>query len=258
METSNREDTMTKSAANKAVKPAPARRMAKQASAPGMPVSISEIAASGADLGNGYVLIKLHDRPRSKSTAKDTPSVATSLKLPGVPLVPADEVRKLFHRFEDLVRAKPTAAKRTAVRSLAAPMPRLLAANQDLLKQFESGEFERREDLKAAGQLVGSGELAERLGVSRQAITKAVQDLRMFSLDGSGGKKLYPAFFASSQLDRGVLESVSKKLGKLAGPSKWQFFTSPRFSLDGRTPIEALESGHLDAVMAAAGAFVEA
>jgi hypothetical protein len=130
--------------------------------------------------------------------------------------------------------------------------------NQALIEDLTGRAFERREELRCEGKLLSSVELAKRLGLTRQAVTNAVRELRMFSLEDKSGKKLYPAFFAWSDLDRSDLEKVTKRLGQLPGESKWQFFSNPRLSHNGQTPIEALTNGHLDAVMAAAGSFAEA
>lgn len=129
--------------------------------------------------------------------------------------------------------------------------------NQEFLDRFGKKELERRAELEEKGELIGSRDLAERIGLSRQAITKAVHDLRMFSLDGALGRKLYPAFFADDSIDRHQLQAVSRELENLAGSSKWQFFTNPRLSLGKKTPIEALRNGKYHEVLAAAKAFRE-
>lgn len=131
-------------------------------------------------------------------------------------------------------------------------------ANRDFLDRFAKNELEHRAKLAEQGQLVDSGVLAERMGLTRQAINKAVADMRMFALVGVSGKKHYPAFFADDSLDRRQLQAVSKELGHLAGSSKWQFFTNPRLSLGKKTPVEALRKGKYSEVLAAAAAFREA
>jgi hypothetical protein len=62
----------------------------------------------------------------------------------------------------------------------------------------------------------------------------------------------FPYFFADEKYPRRALEKVSKALGKLPGARKWQFFTTPRISLNGKTPLEALSKGQVDAVLSAA------
>jgi hypothetical protein len=48
---------------------------------------------------------------------------------------------------------------------------------------------------------------------------------------------------------------MAKRLGKLPGWSKWQFFTTRKGSLGGATPLDALKRGQFDDVEAAAEAF---
>lgn len=79
----------------------------------------------------------------------------------------------------------------------------------------------------------------------------------MFTLEGPAGKKVFPAFYSDPRLDRRVLERVSKELGQLPGPSKWQFFTTGKVSLDGKSPLEAISEGQVSRVLAAATAFRE-
>lgn len=130
-------------------------------------------------------------------------------------------------------------------------------ANKAFLTQFAKKEKASLLRLAAIGDLVNTQQLAERLGVTPQAIYKAVRDMRMFSLDVGGRTKLYPAFFADKRLERIQLETICKELDRLPGTSKWQFFTNPRLSLSKSNPLDALRKGKFDAVMAAAKAFKE-
>jgi hypothetical protein len=50
---------------------------------------------------------------------------------------------------------------------------------------------------------------------------------------------------------------VSKALGDLPAAAKWDFFMTPRVSLQNKMPLEALAMGNVVAVMAAAQAFAE-
>jgi hypothetical protein len=115
----------------------------------------------------------------------------------------------------------------------------------------------RFEALLAQGELLESAAFQQRAGITRQALSKAIQARRMFYLD-VGGVRAYPAFFLDSTLQRVQLEAVSKLLGDLSGGSKWLFFTSPKGSLanaetgQARTPIQALRDGDLERVKKAA------
>jgi hypothetical protein len=95
------------------------------------------------------------------------------------------------------------------------------------------------------------------LEVSPQAESKALKAGRLFALEGSGGRPLYPAFYSDGKVSRRVLETVTPALGDIPASSKWQFFTTPKASLGGATPLLALQRGDLQAVMATAAGFVE-
>lgn len=220
--------------------------------------SIKKIGARGVKLGEGFVLIKI-DVPKGASLrAKGTVLALEPQQLPGVPPVSSTELEELLARFAasrelkaNSKRGKPANASKTDATS--SPQE-----NQAFLTRFAANEMANRTRLEKQGELVSSQALADQMGITRQAITKAVKDLRMFALDGIAGQKLYPAFFADPTLDRSQLSKVSKELGQLAGPSKWQFFTSPRSSLGRSSPIDALRKGKFADVLVAATAFKEA
>ncbi len=111
-----------------------------------------------------------------------------------------------------------------------------------------------KQSLVEQGEVVTSAEMCQALNVSRQAIYKAVASNRLFYLE-QGGDYYYPVFFADPTLDRKTLEKVSKTLGNLSGSEKWQFFTRPKGSLSGKTPLEALKAGLVDDVLNAAAGF---
>jgi hypothetical protein len=113
-----------------------------------------------------------------------------------------------------------------------------------------------RRALAAAREVVSARALSDRLQVSPQALSKATRLSRMFTVEVDG-ERLYPAFFADPDLDRQQLEAVAKELRELPGWSKWQFFTTPKASLGGRTPLDALKAGKLQEVRRAAVGFAE-
>ena len=131
-------------------------------------------------------------------------------------------------------------------------------ANRDFMADLVRQEQLLRQQDIAAGRLLGSAEMRERLGISRQALSAAVRAQRLFVLAGPSGDFLYPAFFADGRHDRAVLEKVSRALGSLPGGAKWEFFTTPRLSLGKKTPLQALAKGQVEEVLAAAAAFADA
>lgn len=106
-------------------------------------------------------------------------------------------------------------------------------------------------------ELLSVDELREALGITRLEIEDAVVAARIFSLEGPGGVKYYPAFYANGDLDRSALEIVAQELRELPAGAKYHFFFSKRTSL-GMTPLEALKCGRVDEVLQAATAFANA
>lgn len=129
--------------------------------------------------------------------------------------------------------------------------------NHAFITRLQREADEGMQDDIRTGRLLSSSEMIGRLKLSKQALSAAVKNQRMFALSGPSGENYYPAFFADSAYDRRILELVSKKLGTLSSGSKWQFFTMPKASLTGQTPLVALKKGKLTDVLAAAEAFME-
>lgn len=106
------------------------------------------------------------------------------------------------------------------------------------------------------GELLPSAEYVARRGISRQALSKALAAQRVFYVDVAG-QRCVPAFFLDAQLERRQLEAVCKALGELPGPAKLQFFTTPKASLEGLTPLQALAQGLASRVRVAAAGFAQ-
>lgn len=104
--------------------------------------------------------------------------------------------------------------------------------------------------------LIDVVEFARRRGISPEIVGELVAQHRLFSLERDG-RTLYPAFFAHSTADIRRLEAVCRRLGTLPGGSKWQFFVTPKGSLTGRTPLQALRDGDIAAVNVTADGFKE-
>lgn len=124
------------------------------------------------------------------------------------------------------------------------------------LAGLESKARTARKHLAAARKVLPAGEIVAQLNISRQALSKAVKAHRLFAVE-AGGERLYPAFFADADLDRRQLERVAKELGELPGWQKWEFFTTPKASLGGLTPVEALKRGRYTETRRAAIGFLE-
>ena len=113
------------------------------------------------------------------------------------------------------------------------------------------------EDLIKKGQLLDASTFQEAMGwKTRQAISKAVEDRRVFAIMHKSAR-YYPAFYADPRYDRTHLEAVAKQLADLPGGAKLQFFLTRKGSLGGKTPLEALAAGLFVKVKAVAAAFAE-
>ena len=130
-------------------------------------------------------------------------------------------------------------------------------STRQFMRGLEQQESQQRAKDLASHSLLSGPELRVRLAVTPQALSAALKARRLFALRGASGEYVYPAFFADPRHDRHTLEKVSKILGDLPGAAKWDFFTVPRLSLGGKSPLEALAKGKLDAVMAAARAYAD-
>lgn len=106
----------------------------------------------------------------------------------------------------------------------------------------------------ARKEVLPSGEMVGRLGITRQALNKAVHSNRIFVVEFEG-KTLYPRFFVDPTLDRTQLGRVVRALGDLPGWDKYIFLTTAKLSLQKRTPLEALRRGMLKRVLVAAAGY---
>ncbi len=119
--------------------------------------------------------------------------------------------------------------------------------------------FERADQRKAAilrdpAMLTGEA-AAERLGVSRETINRRAQQGRLLALEFAKRGKRYPAWQFEESVAGRPLESVLAALGSLGDWERYRFFTQRQPGLGGRTPVEALRRGEVDAVKSAAGAW---
>lgn len=104
--------------------------------------------------------------------------------------------------------------------------------------------------------LISAAQIAARLGWTRQALKKALAARRVFFVE-LRGQRLFPSFFTESRYERKQLEAVSKILDDLPGGSKLQFFTMPKTSLSGETPLDALAGGKYSCVRTTAIRFAQ-
>jgi hypothetical protein len=112
------------------------------------------------------------------------------------------------------------------------------------------------EQMVHKGELLASTEFIAELGLSKQALSKALGANRMFYVDFKGDR-YFPAFYTDPMYPRAQLEAVTKLLGDLPGGAKLQFFLNRRGSLGGATPLQAIADGKLQKVKDVAAAFAD-
>jgi hypothetical protein len=124
------------------------------------------------------------------------------------------------------------------------------------------GRHRRSEDsvdvvpgLARAKAVLPPAEFCARMSWSKQALSKALTEHRVFHLEHGGGR-FFPAFFADPRYARRQLFAVSRKLGDLPGGAKWLFLTTPSGELGGMTPLQGLAAGRLTDVLELAEAKV--
>ncbi|AXA90828.1 hypothetical protein [Massilia sp. YMA4] len=140
----------------------------------------------------------------------------------------------------------------------AAQEKRKGVSTADFMAGLRQQEETQRQHQVAKGELLPGREMQRLLGITPQALSAAMKRKRIFALKGTSGKYLYPSFFADSAYDRATLERICQALGDLPGSTKLHFFTSPRLSLGGFTPLQAVAKGKVDAVLDQANAMREA
>lgn len=205
-------------------------------------------------LEGDYALVKMHaDLARISARAGGVKqTTVTALLDKALPQIPGRKVKQLLNKYANRV-----AAGTTKVSLPAAPPRSASSMGNKFMENMIQAEMAARVERIDSGELITAAELGERLSMSKQAVSRAATTGRMFTVEAPSGKKVFPAFYADPQLDRAVLERISKELGQLPGPSKWQFFTTGKVSLDGKSPLEAISDGQVDKVLAAASAFRE-
>jgi hypothetical protein len=193
-----------------------------------------------ADLGGGYVIVKFRDSRPAKLRSQSMPGTPIALLDTSFPKIPRRKVKGLLERY-----AVPAKVLRLADNR----------ENDEFTAKLNSQSLLSRQKHLQEGSLLTSSDMCQRLAFSRQALSKAVKELRIFSVEGPSNSQLYPAFFASEKPERRELEKVSQALGDMPGPSKWEFFITPKTSLGGRSPVAAVAEGDLQRVLAAASGF---
>lgn len=113
-----------------------------------------------------------------------------------------------------------------------------------------------RAALVSGQAVISAEELMGRLGCSEEFFRRAVRQGRIFTVDVSGNI-YYPGFYSDPELAWNDIGRVVRALDGLGGWLKWSFFTTPKGSLGGLTPLQALRRGMTTEVVTAAHGFAE-
>ena len=105
-------------------------------------------------------------------------------------------------------------------------------------------------------ELLSIDEFCEVVGVTRDWLSDALTEGRLFAITGPHGRSFFPAFYADASIKRADIEQVARVLSPRDPSSQYWFFISVRTSLQA-TPLDALRAGRLDAVIRAAEMHVE-
>jgi hypothetical protein len=136
----------------------------------------------------------------------------------------------------------------------SAPGTSQLIESDPLLAAKLRGLNRKRQMLEAAGGSLTSEQVAEMLGISRQAVDKRRSSTQLLALTQGRRGNSYPAFQFEEGKTIAGLEAVLEHLKPLDPWMQMAFFTTPNERLDGKTPIQALQNGLVeDAAHAAVG-----
>ncbi len=139
----------------------------------------------------------------------------------------------------------------------SAPGTSQLVSDDPFLAAKLRGIKRKKQMLDTAGGTLSSQEVAELLGISRQAVDKRRASNQLLALTQGRRGYSYPRFqFEEGKAIQG-LEEVLKELKAVDPWMQMVFFTNPHERLDGKTPIECLQKGLVKEVLQAASGYGE-
>ena len=158
--------------------------------------------------------------------------------------------------IEELI-ASPTDFQLLVNTLSASPVAATPGDDDPLFRAKLRGIEHRKQVLAKLGGTVSVEKVADLIGISRQAIDKRRSQNQLIGLIQGRRGYAYPAF----QFEDGkTLPGLKEILDELKGHDPWMqsiFFANGNDRLNGRTPLEALHRGELDAVLRAAEAYGE-
>jgi hypothetical protein len=174
-------------------------------------------------------------------------------------------VLRAFRRLEEDLPAtridEATAAPTdylVAIEALSsAPETTQLIAEDPFVAAKFRGLKRKQQILEAAGGALTSEQVAEVLGISRQAVDKRRSSNQLLALTQGRRGYSYPSF----QFDDGrTITGLEEVLAELKDLDPWMqmvFFTSPHERLEGKTPLNDLRKGLVNEVKTAAAGYGE-
>ncbi|MGL5793084.1 MAG: type IV toxin-antitoxin system AbiEi family antitoxin domain-containing protein [Waterburya sp.] len=132
----------------------------------------------------------------------------------------------------------------------------LLTQRDPLAKAKLRGLKLKQQLIEAEGGCGNSEEIAEMLGVSRQAINQRRQRGKLIGLSRGKGKYIYPLWqFTDEGKTLLGLEVVLENLFQVDPWMQVTFFLNPNLRLENQTPLAMLRKGEIEPVVVSAIAF---
>jgi len=155
---------------------------------------------------------------------------------------PMDGHNRYFAHYLEVQASSPRQAKRMPRRNEDGRIDLAMPAAAVI-------DFETDPPNDVVGNMIATGDLLdpaalERLGWAPHRLRKALAAQRVFFVERDG-IQYFPAFFADPRYDSRQLGDVNKALGDLDGLSKLLWFRTPKGSLNGATPLQALLAGSM-------------
>ena len=139
----------------------------------------------------------------------------------------------------------------------SAPGTSQLIADDPLLAAKIRGLKRKKQMLEVSGGALSSEQVADVLGISRQAVDKRRSLNQLLALTQGRRGYSYPSFQFEDGKTIGGLEDVLAQMKSLDPWMQMVFFTSPNERLGGKTPIESLQEGLVAEVTRAASGYGE-
>ena len=131
------------------------------------------------------------------------------------------------------------------------------AATDPLARARARGEQAKRDILVSQGEMLDAPAVARRLGIDAPQVEQRRRDGMLLALPIESEKLGFPAWQFT---ENGVLPGLEEVFQSMSVRSPWMraaFFLSGDLRLNGRTPLETLLHGEIDAVRRAGAAYGE-